>query len=132
MKRMKYLTMLLLLAFLLASGLRASALGSSGAEASVLRENAADAAGARTESGEETLLIGAAESVSPYVLYGFFVALVLAWAVTGGMKRRMQPVQEAKTAQTYSVRDSFELRRYNEIHLGTTVSRTPRNQNRQS
>ena len=43
----------------------------------------------------------------------------------------MRPVQEASTARTYTVRNSFELRRYNEIYLGTTVSKQPRNQNRQ-
>lgn len=64
-------------------------------------------------------------------LWTFGLALLVAWAITSSMRRRMRPVQKATTARTYTVRNSFELRRYNEIYLGTTVSRTPRNQNRQ-
>lgn len=64
-------------------------------------------------------------------LWTFGLALLVAWAITSSMKRRMRPVQEASAARTYTVRNSFELRRYNEIYLGTTVSKQPRNQNRQ-
>ncbi len=68
---------------------------------------------------------------SSNALWTFALAILVAWAITSSMKRRMQPVQKASAARNYTVRNSFELRRYNEIYLGTTVSKQPRNQNRQ-
>lgn len=65
-------------------------------------------------------------------LWTFGLALLVAWAITSSMRRRMRPVQKAQAARTYTVRNSFALRHYNEIYLGTTVSRMPRNQSRQS
>ena len=65
-------------------------------------------------------------------LWTFGLALLVAWAITSSMKRRMRPVQKATAARNYTVRNSFVLRRYNEIYLGTTVQRMPRSQTRQS
>ena len=72
------------------------------------------------------------QAESSNFLWTFGLALLVAWAITSSMKRRMRPVQKATAARNYTVRNSFELHRYNEIYLGTTVQRTPRNQNRQS
>ncbi|MBQ6293532.1 MAG: TPM domain-containing protein [Lachnospiraceae bacterium] len=74
---------------------------------------------------------GQTAAESSNYLWTFGLALLVAWAITSSMKRRMRPVQKATAARTYTVRNSYELRRYNEIYLGTTVTRMPRNQNRQ-
>ena len=74
---------------------------------------------------------GQTAAESSNYLWTFGLALLVAWAITSSMRRRMRPVQKATTARTYTVRNSYELRRYNEIYLGTTVTRMPRNQNRQ-
>lgn len=65
-------------------------------------------------------------------LWTFGLALLVAWAITSSMKRRMRPVQKATAARNYTVRNSFVLRHYDEIYLGTTVQRMPRSQTRQS
>ena len=74
---------------------------------------------------------GQTKAESSNYLWTFGLALLVAWAITSSMKRRMRPVQKATAARTYTVRNSYELRRYNEIYLGTTVTRMPRNQTRQ-
>ena len=65
------------------------------------------------------------------IVYRLGLALLVAWAVTSNMKRRMNPVQKASRARNYAVPGSYELRHYNEVFLGTSVSRRPRSQNRQ-
>ena len=72
---------------------------------------------------------GNTKTESSNLLWTFGLALLVAWAVTSNMRRRMNPVQKAVTAQNYIVNGSYELRRYNEFYLGTTVTKRPRNQN---
>ena len=74
-----------------------------------------------------------ARSMDPNdLLWAFALALIVAWAITSNMKRRMNPVVKATRAQNYIVNGSYELRGYNEIYLGSTVTRRPRQQNRNS
>lgn len=81
------------------------------------------------EQGEFDLSRAGADSSD--LLWTFGLALLLAWAITSSMRRRMNPVRKATAARNYTVKGSYELRRYNEIYLGTTVTRTPRSQSRQ-
>lgn len=73
----------------------------------------------------------AAKAESSDMLWTFGLAALVAWAVTSSMRRRMNPVRKASSAQNYIVNGSYELRRYNEYYLGTTVTKTPRNRNGQ-
>ena len=75
--------------------------------------------------------IGLAKTDDSDMLWSLGLALLVAWAVTSNMKRRMNPVQKASRARNYAVPGSYELRHYNEVFLGTSVSRRPRSQNRQ-
>ena len=68
---------------------------------------------------------------SSQLLWTFGLAALVAWAITSSMKRRMRPVQKATAARNYTVRGSYQLRHYDEIYLGTTVTKMPRGQNRQ-
>ena len=84
---------------------------------------------AHEEQGKFDLSRAGADSSN--LLWTFGLALLVAWAITSNMRRRMNPVQKATAARNYTVKGSYELRRYNEIYLGTTVTRQPRSQNRQ-
>ena len=58
------------------------------------------------------------------LLWGSALAVIVAWAVTSNMKRRMRPVHTANMAQNFIVDGSYELRGYNELFLGSSVTRT--------
>lgn len=72
-----------------------------------------------------------AKAESSNFLWTFGLAALVAWAITSSMKRRMRPVQQATAARNYTVRGSYQLRHYDEIYLGTTVTKMPRGQTRQ-
>ncbi len=64
------------------------------------------------------------------LLWGFALALIVAWAITSNMKRRMRPVAAATHARNYAVRGSYELKNYSEVFIGSSITRTPRQQNK--